>query len=267
MEDPKTDQNTAQPSLGAPWHPLMDAGRGYLAVYFCDPLARWPVREITRPRDNKSDPNIETGTFGLFSTCEPGMRNRIVQDNASTIFFLTTRKGGQGRVLTGYYHIGWWTHGTQGVVNRDFALAADAIRLIDPIAAVELPEPLATPCTSPFRTVKPIGEDIVRALRELCDRHPDRTNEYVDEVRRIERFARARSGFSYPSWGRRQGFSWDDAADFYQHGDEVRKVPNSSRTKKWHCSNCDYVITSGALLKQCPLCNKTASLTPLEAQK
>ena len=78
-------------------------------MYYSEPLARWPVREITRPGDNKSDPNIETGTYGLFSTCEPGMRNRIVHDGAATIFFLTTRKRGEGRVLSGYYHVGWYT--------------------------------------------------------------------------------------------------------------------------------------------------------------
>ncbi len=97
--------------LGDPWRELSDAGRGYLSVYFSEPLARWPVREITRPADNKSDPNIETGTYGLFSTCEPSMRNRIVNDGAATVFFLTTRRKHQGRVVSGYYHVGWYTEG------------------------------------------------------------------------------------------------------------------------------------------------------------
>ncbi len=104
-----TGDDTTVRRLGAPWKAVNDKGLGYLSVYFSDPLARWPVREITRPGDNKSDPNIETGTYGLFSTCEPGMRNRIVHDGAATIFFMTTRKRGAGRVLAGYYQIGWFT--------------------------------------------------------------------------------------------------------------------------------------------------------------
>ena len=247
-----------------PWHPLTDQGRGYLSVYFSEPLARWPVREITRPGDNKSDPNIETGTYGLFSTCEPGMRNRIVHDGAATIFFLTTRRRGQGRVLSGYYRVGWYTEGTQGAINRDYALAASSMRFIQPIVATELPKPLAAICSTEFRTMKPIDEDATSTLRELCDRQPDETASYFDEVLRIERFARARSGYAYPSWGREEGFTWDNASEYYQTDAELSKVPNSSKSKKWRCRECGYVIKSGALLKRCPLCKEMATLVPTE---
>jgi len=252
--------------LSDPWRPLDDKGTGYLSVYFSEPLARWPVREITRPGDNKSDPNIETGTYGLFSTCEPTMRNRIVQDGAATIFFLTTRKKHQGRVLSGYYKIGWYTEGTQGAVNHDYALAANEIRFINPILTKELPEPLATICSAPFRTMKPIEGESAAALTRICDGQSDQTANYLDEVERIERFARARSGYAYPSWGREVGFTWDDAADYYQTDVELSKVPNSSKTRRWRCREpeCGYVIKSGALLKKCPLCKKTATLMPVE---
>lgn len=250
--------------LDDPWRPLTDEGRGYLSVYFSEPLARWPVREITRPGDNKSDPNIETGTYGLFSTCEPDMRNRIVHDGAATIFFLTTRKRGHGRVLSGYYHVGWYTEGTQGAINRDYALAASSIRFIEPVGVTELPKPLSVLCSTEFRTMKPIDADATSALRELCDRQPDETANYLDEVKRIERFARARSGYAYPSWGREDGFTWDNASEYYQADAELSKVPNSSKSKKWRCRECGYVIKSGALLKRCPLCKEMATLVPAE---
>ncbi|RKN66152.1 hypothetical protein D7252_00025 [Microbacterium sp. CGR2] len=194
------------------------------------------------------------------------MRNRIVQDGAATIFFLTTRKKHQGRVLSGYYKIGWYTEGTQGAVNHDYALAASEIRFINPILTRELPEPLATICSAPFRTMKPIEFESVAALTRICDGQPDQTGNYLDEVGRIERFARARSGFAYPSWGRETGFNWDDAADYYQTDAELSKVPNSSKTRRWRCREpeCGYVIKSGALLKRCPLCKKTATLVPVE---
>ena len=250
--------------LGDPWRELSDAGRGYLSVYFSEPLARWPVREITRPADNKSDPNIETGTYGLFSTCEPSMRNRIVNDGAATVFFLTTRRKHQGRVVSGYYHVGWYTEGTQGTVNRDYALAAATMRFIEPILASDLPEPLATICSAQFRTMKPIDVATTSELRKLCDNRPDRTADYLSEVARVETFARARSGYAYPSWGREFGFTWDDAAGYYQTDAELSKVPNSSKNRKWRCRECGYVIKSGALLKRCPLCKQMATLAPAE---
>lgn len=256
--------SSAARSPGTPWCPLTDLGRGYLSVYLSDPLARWPVREVTRPGDNKSDPNIETGTYGLFSTCEPGMRNRIVHDGAATIFFLTTRRRGEGRVLTGYYHIGWYTEGTQGAINRDYALAASSMRFVEPLPVRQLPGGLATVCSAPFRTMKPIDEGVTTGLRDLCDQQPDRTANYIAEIERIERFARARSGFAYPSWGREESFTWRDAPAYYRANTELLKVPNSSRSRKWRCSECDYVIQNGALLKRCPLCKAMATLVPVE---
>jgi len=251
-------------NLSVPWRPLTDKGGGYLSVYFSEPLARWPVREITRPGDNKSDPNIETGTYGLFSTCEPAMRNRIINDGAATIFFITTHKRGHGRVLSGYYHVGWYTEGAQGAINKDFALAASSMRFINPKAVKDLPKPLALICSSAFRTMKPIDQRITAALREICDNVDNQTPSYLDEVQRIERFARARSGYAYPSWARSEGFTWDDAAEYYQTDTELSRVPNSSKSKKWRCRECDYVIKSGALLKKCPLCKKMATLVPEE---
>lgn len=245
--------------------PLDDRGSGYLSVYFSEPLARWPVREITRPRDNKSDPNIETGTYGLFSTCEPGMRNRIVQDGAATVFFLTTRTRGAGRVVSGYYHAGWYTEGTQGALNRDYALAADSLRFVDPIRVRDLPDALGTICSSPFRTMKPIDAATVDSLRSLCDSRPDRTNQYIAEVARIERFAKARSGYAYPSWGREGGFTWADAPGYYYQSDAaVSRIPNSSKSQRWRCHDCGYVIRNSALLKRCPLCGEMGTLAPAE---
>lgn len=251
-------------SLHDPWRALSDSRRGYLSVYYSEPLARWPVREITRPADNKSDPNIETGTYGLFSTCEPTMRNKIVEDGVATIFFLTTRKARQGRVVVGYYHVGWYTEGTQGAVNRDYALAADKVRFIDPIALKELTEPLRGICSTRFRTMKQLDVESVSTLRQICDERSDRTADYISEIDRVETFARARSGYAYPSWGREDGFNWADAPDYYLTDTDLSKVPNSSRSHKWRCRECSYVIKSGALLKRCPLCNKMATLVPAE---
>lgn len=159
-----------------PWTSLTDNGGGYLSVYLNDPLARWPVREVTKPADNKSDPNIETSTYGLFSTCEPSMRKAIVSNGAATIFFMTSRH--RVRWLTGYYHIGWSAPGVRGASRGDYALAADAIKFVDPIDPKTLAKPARAALLVRFRTQKPIGPDIVQQLRSEIDGKTDRTEDF-----------------------------------------------------------------------------------------
>jgi hypothetical protein len=254
--------SNVSPRLGAPWKALEDKGIGYLSVYFSEQIARWPIREITRRGDNKSDPNVETATYGLFSTCEPGMRNRVVEDGAATIFFVTTHHPGRGRSLTGYYHVDSYTEGTQGAINRDFALAADKVRFVDPIALSSLPSDLQTYASVPFRQIRRTDVSLTLGYRDVIDSEPDRTDRYLSEIARVEQFARALTGLAYPSWGREAGFTWGEAADFYQTDDDLSRVPNSSKSRTWRCTECGYVIKNSALLKKCPLCKETASLVP-----
>ncbi|MEI8413164.1 MULTISPECIES: hypothetical protein [unclassified Kribbella] len=247
---------------GASWKKLEDKGGGYLSVYLNEPLARWPIRELTRPADNKSDPNIETATYGLFSTCEPNMRKLIVEKGAASIFFMTTLRNTVGRRLAGYYHVGWYAEGSRGVENRDYALAAEAIRFVDPIDPHNLPENLRALLLSQFRTQKPIDSAVVNKLRARVDRAVDRTSDYISEVKRIETFSRARSGYAYPSWGREGGFSWADAETYLARPASPAVVPNSSSSGRWRCGSCDRVIENRALLKRCPVCGEIATLRP-----
>lgn len=233
-----------------------------MSVYYSDPLARYPVRHVTLPADNKSDPNIETLTYGLFSTCEPMMRNRIVKDGAASLFFVTSHRG-QARAVTGYYVIGWYTEGTRGAKNRDYALAACEARFTDPVPVTSLTGNLAEGCASRYRTYKPTNPEITAALRELIDTRTDRTEAYLGELHRLELFAQARTGYAYPSWGRERGFTWDDASDYYyQNSRNAMDTPNSSPTGRWRCTSCKHVIANKALLKRCPVCGTMATLIP-----
>src|SRR5438445_433007 len=93
-----------------PWKPLQPADKGgYLSFYYSDSNSKIPVRDITRLGDSKSDPNVETRTYGMFSTCEEDMRRSLVQKGIAHIFFCTTRTRGKTRVrvLSGHYHIKW----------------------------------------------------------------------------------------------------------------------------------------------------------------
>src|SRR2546423_14285745 len=94
-----------------PWQELnspKDAG-GYLSIYYSDDLSPLPIRRITKPGDQKADPNLETLTYGFFSTCSPELRAGAVKRRSSHLFFATLWKG--ARHLTGYYQLRWHARG------------------------------------------------------------------------------------------------------------------------------------------------------------
>src|SRR4051812_11206383 len=86
----------------SPWLELIPTNNeeGVLSYYYSEDEACVPVRAIMLPNNNKSDPNIETATYGLFSTCSQGTRAGIVERGTRYMFFVTQR--GHGRMLTGY---------------------------------------------------------------------------------------------------------------------------------------------------------------------
>ena len=152
----------------APWTELEveTPSTGYLSVYLSEDLSRLPIRAITCPNDNKSDSNIETGTYGLFSTCERGMRARIVKNKAQLIVFLC-RKGNE-RVVAEYYRLAWKTEGVWHATKLDYALAADFVHFVDPpIPVSDLPEPGKTAAGNRFRLSKPESTEGVRRVSVL----------------------------------------------------------------------------------------------------
>jgi predicted Zn-ribbon and HTH transcriptional regulator len=138
------------------------------------------------------------------------------------------------------------------------------MRFIDPIPLNDLPGDLARISTARFRQMLPISPKVTAQLREIVDANEDRTDNYVREIRRIERFVRDNNeeGFAYPSWGRTNGFDWNGAHEYYRGEGELVKVSNGSPTDKWRCKHCDGVVISKALLKRCPACKMTATLVP-----
>jgi hypothetical protein len=183
-----------------------------------------PVRQVGRKLDNKSDPNVETGTYGLFSTCERGMRARVVRDGMSSIFFCTNRKN--GRVLTGYYKVGWYHRGPPivGYAGKDkpplddYQLAASEMRFVNPpfelknlrgyLNGVRL--------DNRFRTFCYIDGETARRLVDLLDDTPDATKDYLKEIKRLEKLnlESSQKGYVYENWKRAEGFSWADAPKY-----------------------------------------------------
>jgi hypothetical protein len=252
-----------------PWRPLDAAvpAHGYASFYYCDELGGWPVRSITRIKDNKSDPNLETGTYGLFSTCEQRMRSGIVTNRSREMFFVCRPHGGP-RQVSGYYELGWYTPGALRQRTRDFALAAREMRFIDPIPLSELPDGLADVLNGSWRLSKRLDSDQTARLRAVIDAMPDRTSNYLSEISRLEKLNAFHSGYRYPSWRRDKPFNWADSERYLQEASydpDAPKIRNSSPTGWWRCVACPAFTENAALLKACPHCHSIDTLRPLSA--
>lgn len=249
-----------------PWQPLQreEPEQGYVSIYYSDPLARYPVRHITKLGDNKSDPNIETQTYGLFSTCEESMRRSVVNNGRPWIFFIANLKG-IGRALTGFYEIGWYAPGPSGA--RDIALAASQSRFIDPIPLTEISGGVGETVRRRFRLYMGVNAAEAETLRQLIESSPDRTGAYLSEVKRMESYSRSITGFTYPTWERDRSFGADEAKTYLtpRRGAAAEEAGNTSPTDLWHCVECKEVISNVSRLKLCPKCQKIGTLVPVQS--
>jgi len=272
MTTPNADAIAAVIPPNPPWRELYPATplEGYLSYYLSDDLSRLPVRAVTLVRNNKADPNLETKTYGLFSTCGHGMRASIVKHRYGVIFFLT-RRGGR-RVLTGYYRLRWYTLGAPNDVPPDYALAADVIRFVNPpIEISELPPKPRRVVDKWFRVFKHVDAETTAALLAAFNRRKDRSNEHVAEIDRLERFSRGRTGYRYVGRKQAQPFNWELAGMYLAATSSETTPPTrastSSPTNEWVCAACDVVSVNKARLKRCPECGAMNSLRAVPRDK
>lgn len=259
----------AEPGLAPPappWVglPTSEPPAGCLSFYYSDEPSRLPVRAVTRPGDNKSDPNLETGTYGLFSTCERQMRSSVVKRGLRYVFFVSRKD--EGRVLTGYYRIAWYCDGVFAGDKADYALAANEMRFVVPIRLDELPPLVRGVATSRWRTWRLLDPDRTACLRDLVDSSPDITSEYLAEIDRLERFNQFHTGAR--CWNRDEPFSWEAARELLapdpsRYYGTARSLSNSSPSDHWRCESCSGLVQNRSLLKVCPECGALASLHPL----
>lgn len=234
----------------------------YVSVYLSDSIARYPVRAVTKPRDNKSDPNLETGTYGLFSTCQMKMRKSIVRRGVRYIFFVTTH-GGRDRALTGFYRVRWYAPGP----DQDYALAADAWRFVDPVGTNTVGGSLRA-ALEVRRGYTGLDGTQTRRLLRLLESKTARNDRYLAEIDRLERLSARYTGFRYPTWERESGWRWADAATYLAEPlvRPAETVPNTSPSDLWVCGACTERIVNKARLKRCPKCGALATLRPLTVE-
>ena len=249
-----------------PWSPLSykNPEVGHLSIYLADGLSRLPVRYITKPHDNKSDPNIETGTYGLFSTCERQMRASIVKEGSRYIFFICNWTG--ERAISGYYRLAWRTEGALHARKSDFVFAADLVHFVDPpIPLSTLPEPARSVTGTGFRLYKKVDHCVTDTLLTVLNLCPNALADYLGEVDRLERFQMHYSGYRYVTRMQTEPFSWESARGFLVRSEFNYDVPNQSETGFWLCSsaNCGQFISNQSLLKSCPHCKSIGTLKPV----
>ncbi|MCY4417278.1 MAG: hypothetical protein OXE87_13365 [Chloroflexi bacterium] len=234
---------------------------GYLSVYLSEDLSKLPIRAITKPNDNKSDPNIETRTYGLFSTCERGMRAGIVNNRAQFIIFLC--KKGKERVVSGFYHLAWKTEGIWHAAKRDYALAADYVHFVaEPIRVSDLPEPGKSAAERKFRLSKRVDAVETQAIVTALQSQPNALEDYLSEIDRVERFQAFHSGYRYVSWKQERPFSWEMARQYLAASNTQGEVPNQSPSGFWQCADpdCGQFVNNKSLLRSCPFCNGMGTL-------
>lgn len=262
--DPLVDVRPPNP----PWVDLQPSDRagGFLSFFLRDELSGMAVRAVTLPGNNKSDPNVETGTYGLFSTCCQDMRAAAVTRRCRWLFFVT-RQGGE-RVLAGYYRLRWYTRGPLQLSGRstDYVLAADEVRLVHPpVPLGHLPIQVRGTVAKRFRTFKFVDGAVAAALVTTLRARPNATSTYINEIHRLERFNAYRTTYRYVSWKMRQSFGWDMAVPYVNAGaGQPGQIPTSPgatvAVDRWRCSQCHYQFVNKALLKRCPECGGMATL-------
>lgn len=219
-EIPKKSKATPYRNLRPPNPPwilleLGGGGKAALSFYYSDPLSDIPIREVSHKNDPKPDPNLETLTFGLFSTCDRGMRASIVRQGIERHFFCTNREG--VRVLTGYYLYGWYykvppiKEGAKQSPLDDYMLAAKEARFVAPgFPLHDLTGYLrGDQLDKWFRTFRYVDGETADRLLLLLKDTPDATSQYISEIHRLEQLTLKRDGFIYRK--KSTGFSWDVA--------------------------------------------------------
>lgn len=202
----RTSKNWGVPP-GPPWRLLSicQSSGGYLSYHYNDDLSSLPVRAVTKIGDNKADPNIETMTYGLFSTCNKIMRKSVVKRGNPYIFFVTNING--QRYLSGLYHIKWYAPLQK--TTDDFCLAASSVWFVQqPISLEDIKESCRINIPF-FRTYFHVSTEECKRIKKILLDRPNAIKLYLSEIDRLERFNQMLTGYRYVTAKIKEPFSWN----------------------------------------------------------
>lgn len=253
----------------SPWQELKinKAAGGSLSFYYRDELSKYPVRAVTKVGDNKADPNLETLTYGLFSTCQKDLRSAIVKQGRRFIFF--TARHHNARVLVGYYALRWFAP-VANTSDHDFAVAADEAHFVSsPLPLSEVDRLCGTSLNRKFRLNLLLSPETCETLKEFLLKSDNAMDAYLAEIHRLERFNKAQGGHLYIGRKLDTEYSWAAAPVYlatHPQDDKASSVSirNSSPSDWWSCTACDYELRNKALLRICPNCKAINTLVPLD---
>ena len=240
--------------------------QGALSYYYNDDLGRLPVRAVTKPQDNKADPNLETLSYGIFSTCQKGLRSAFVRNGRQHLFFITNLRG--TRVLTGYYSVRWFAP-ILAAGAGDFALAADGAHFLSrPLPLSEIDSCCGTQLNRVFRLNLLVDEEECLHILTYMRQQPDVRADYLQEIDRLERFNKSRGGHRYIGRQLDEPFSWSVAAPYLTQlalpidisSTSSKASLNSSISGWWTCDACGEDVQNKALFRACPKCHQVGTL-------
>ena len=191
----------------APWRKIAirQGSGGYLTFVFSDNLSRLAVRDVTRPGDNKADPNLETLTYGLFSHCGAKARRGIVKHGCPYLFFMTTKD--DCRCVTGYYEVGWYA--ILSAKQKDYCVAAKEAWFIEsPVPLIEVSKACGRKMSDRSRGPFRLSVTECKTIRGLILKSPNVTLQYLQEIERLERFNLRCGGYRNISYEQEERFSW-----------------------------------------------------------
>lgn len=237
---------------------------GILVAFLSDDTCNLPVRHVTRVGDNKADPNLETGTYGLFTTCYRASRSGTVGNRRRWLFFTTKHQGTSK--IAGYYDLRWYAkHPGRW---KDYALAAETTHFVEqPIITQDVYDEFGIDKEPLVRGSKRLSHEQCQVLLNRLREQSDATHQYTDEIHRLERVNKKNTGYRHIGLGREEPFTWDDAAGLLTkpHSRAVAKTQSGkNRTEVWKCRECGCLIEYKACLRRCRECGAVHTLEVAE---
>lgn len=247
-----------------PWQPfdVPDEPEGSLVYFLSDDSCRLPVRHVTKIGDNKADPNLETGTYGLLTTCYNDSRTGTVDNQRRWLFFTTKHAHSGTSVIAGYYTLSHYA--AHPGRERDFALRAEDIHFVEkPLITQDVYDELGFTSKPLPRGSKTLSYEQSQWLKAKLDQQPDATDQYIEEIHRLERVNKSRTGFRHIGLGTSDPFSWETADILLRdpHPACVEEPPSGKKKPvDWRCRACGAIIANAACLRVCRECRAVHTL-------